>query len=406
MGAHRLAATATAAMLVPLLLLAAQPAAAGASQQWTGDVPDGMEYDPALGQLRSDILERDAAVAAGSGADYEVTLGRLRVQRQMDSAVETLSLTYPDSFGGVYWDEGLALVAQFKGEVPYAAVRLLASVGVTVKEASVRYSAEELRQLSDDVRDSLEVLGLPDSVVGIDPRNQRVIVTVGASPLVEPELAQAIQRMTDAPVSVEVAEGPTSIPLTVHGGADLWQDALHFRCTTGFTVFSGSTTGTATAGHCHPLLPAGSYYRDPYAHVNHNLTYQNSVLGNWGDFGWWTTTGEEWDDFYHGNFNVIRDVSGVKNTFSYGDPLNFYGRGSKVEYSSTVGWIGISDGTTSNLVCLYSTSGAEGDSGGPVYSGSIAAGYVTEHLLISGANRLCFSQARYIDDALGVSVKF
>ena len=46
-----------------------------------------------------------------------------------------------------------------------------------------------------------------------------------------------------------------------------------------------------------------------------------------------------------------------------------------------------------------------GDSGGPVYVGNTAAGYMTAVVNIGGVKRMCFSEAAYIDDAMGVSIK-
>lgn len=46
-----------------------------------------------------------------------------------------------------------------------------------------------------------------------------------------------------------------------------------------------------------------------------------------------------------------------------------------------------------------------GDSGGPVFVGGTAAGFIHGGPPIDGQVRMCFSQARYIDDAIGVSIK-
>ncbi len=369
-----------------------------------------MEYDPALGQLRSDVLERDARLAAASGADYAVTLGRLRVMEQLDRVVETLNTAYPDTFGGVYWDEGLVLVAQFRGEAPDAAVDRLAGLGLTVKEASVAYSARELERLSNEVRAALADAGVADSVVAVDPKNQRVAVSIGGSTSAtgpsETEISQALQGLSTAPVDVEFVDGPVFRPLTVYGGAELWADFQTYECTTRFSVVSqyGGTTGTATAGHCG--LPDGpAFYWDWYHGVYHDTTFKAKTTGYWGDFGWYTTTYVETDDFYHDNTGTLRDVTGVKTSFSPNQPQMYYGRTTRTDVLSYVGWTGVSAGGTSNMVCLYSGLADGGDSGGPVYYGGTAAGYITGLVVISSNQRVCFSQAQYIFNGIGVTVK-
>lgn len=47
-----------------------------------------------------------------------------------------------------------------------------------------------------------------------------------------------------------------------------------------------------------------------------------------------------------------------------------------------------------------------GDSGGPVYINNTAAGFIWGWVTIDGAQRDCFSQARFIDDALGPGIKW
>lgn len=242
--------------------------------------------------------------------------------------------------------------------------------------------------------------------MGIDPRNQVVVATVNAyseSPFAQSGTLQLAQGLAGVDVSIDIVEVPAVVPLNALGGAELWKDFQTFLCTTGFTVTSGSNTGIATAGHCGH--PSGMFYWDPFANVDHAVTYQGGFVGNWGDFEWFTSTGSEVDDFYHSSAGAARDVTGVKNAFSVGDPLNWYGRKSNTEYSGTVRYTNIWAGSTGNLVCMNQGSGAPGDSGGPVYTGGTAAGYVTALVWIDNAYRLCFSQTRYIDDAIGVSIK-
>jgi len=398
------ARTLTLAGIVLLFASSTLVPSADATAPQPFDVPDGMEWDPSIGQFRSDLIERDAAVAAELGADYGVTLGRLRVQEAIGKAAEALGSTYPETFGGLHWDEGLTLVGQFKGEAPGAASRILDGLGVDWKVQSVKFTGQEINEQRDRIRGALDGMQFTDSVMAIDPRDQRIMVTIAdrasASRIALDELTQAIEQLSSVPVSIDVVDGPAMVPLTVYGGAELDASALEgLECTNGFNVVSGSgTTGLATAGHCD--LPNGpAFYWDWYHGVYHYTTYKHKYVGSWGDFGWYTTTYIETDDFYHNNTGALRDVSSVMPNFGVGFPLNYYGRASKTEFSSNVGYF------VDNYVCVYNAGVTGGDSGGPVYWGGSAAGYIMGLANISGSWRMCFSQARLITNALLVTVK-
>lgn len=119
-----------------------------------------------------------------------------------------------------------------------------------------------------------------------------------------------------------------------------------------------------------------------------------------------TTTGGELDDFYHTNGGAIRDVSSVKNSFAVGNTLTMYGRGTTQEDQGTVAYTNVwIDGNAGRLVCVSQNIMGPGDSGGPVYVSGAAAGFIKGRVTIDGAGRLCLSQARYIDDAIGVSIQ-
>gem|GEM_PF-4927562 len=68
-------------------------------------------------------------------------------------------------------------------------------------------------------------------------------------------------------------------------------------------------------------------------------------------------------------------------------------------------FLNVSAGGVSGLNCMTNQGGDHGDSGGPFYIGNTAAGFIYGGVIINGVLRTCFSQARYIDDAIGVSIK-
>jgi len=370
------------------------------------DVPDGMWYDPETRQLRADALAIDAAaIAERTGLPVDTVLASLEAQLQMDELLAVVGSRFPDTFVGLYWNEKMQAVAQFKGQAPAEALRILEASGVGVRAELVRYSASELDALKDQVLRAIEGRGLKERVVAIDSRNQLVLVTIGRdtasdSIAIGNDLREAFGA---APVVIDTVDGPVTTEWNTYGGGAVGT-ATGSVCTAGFTVISGGTNGVATAGHCGSGL---SLYLDPFPNpdVSHGMTYQNGVVGFWGDFEWFTTTGTEVDDFYLPN-GALRDVSGVKNTFAVGDSLYWWGWASfPTLWNGTVGFTNVSAEGVSHLACMTGIGGAIGDSGGPFFTGSTAAGFVWGAALINGSWRTCFSQARYIDDAIGVSIK-
>jgi streptogrisin C len=380
-----------------------------APNQWSGDVPDGMEYDPSTGTLRGDVLEIDAAtISKLTGADYGRTLAHLRAQQQADLVAEELQARFPDTFAGMYWDDAGRPVAQFKNGIPAGGTSLIAAGAANGRSEVVRHSAAELAQQQMELESALKNLGVSSYVVGIDGRSNRVFASVSSGPGLagspvtrEAVIAKLPARLVDSGIAIDVVDGPVSEDLNAYGGAAAGY-ATGWVCTTGFTVYSGSTVGVATAGHCLTDLTT---YWDPFMNVFHNLTYKGGFVGSWGDFEWFTTSGTEVDDFYHNPNGALRDVSAVKNTFAVGDSLNWWGMTTWVEATGTVGWLNVTLDGVGRLNCMNQLNAAGGDSGGPVYTGGTAAGFIKAKAVINGAWRMCFSQARYIDDAIGVSIK-
>lgn len=379
----------------------------GSAASTAYDVPSGMEFNPDTGLLRSDLLEVDAAVAANQGLEYQVTLGRSRAQTRLKVAIEALATTFAGSFGGLQWGKDLSLVAQFKGQVPDQAIQILDAIELPYEIQTVAHTEAELDQLMGDVRDDLGSFNPNDVATAIDPVTQTILVTVSSTASQAQqrpeELADFLSQRTGAQVQVEFTDGPVSIDLAAYGGAELWEDFQTRRCTTGFTVLGlASLTGVATAGHCTPQLPEpGSFYDEPTLTGNYDIALQGSHVGAWGDIAWYTTTGTELDDFYYGNGNTRRDVTGIKNTWAAGDPISWYGRKTNITQANTIFWYNIASGGASRLGCAIGGVADVGDSGGPAFDGSIAAGVIAKKVFINGGWRVCFSQTRYIDEALG-----
>lgn len=371
------------------------------------DVPDGSWYDPATRRLRADALAIDAADwAKRTGLPVDAVLASLEAQLRMDELLPVVESRFPDAFVGLYWNEEMQAVAQFKGQAAAEALRLLRTSGVGVRAELVKYSASELDSVGDRVVRALEDSGLKEWTAAIDERNQVVLVTIGKDPAADSTtIANDLREaFGSAPVEIETVDGPVTMEWNTYGGGAVGTLGIGYTCTAGFTVQSGSTNGVATAGHCGPGLNS---YVDwfPNPDVVHTMTYQSGMVGYWGDFEWFTTNGTEFDDFYLPN-GTRRDVSGVKNTFAKGDTLYWWGWATyPTLWVDTVEFPNVTAGGVGHLACTKVLGGTFGDSGGPVFIGNTAAGFVFGAALIDGIWRTCHSQARYIDDAIGVSIK-
>ncbi|MBA2558411.1 MAG: hypothetical protein H0V07_00710 [Propionibacteriales bacterium] len=373
------------------------------------DVPDGMWYDPTTGTLRTDALEFDAAVVAHSqGIGIDEALARLKAQQRMDEILVEAQDLYPELVG-VRWVDG-KVVAQFDDQAPKAALELLSTTGADVDSELVKYSTSKLEQLKQQLMRSLKATGVKDFAVAIDPVDQRIIASVSTLNGARMPDGSAISRqslwatlpseLAEANVDIQVVAQPVFGATTTYGGADA-RVGTSFICTTAFTVSLGSTDGVATDGHCHGGLDS---YRDWVTGITHSMTYRTGHEGAWGDFEWFTTTGTEVDDFYSDEQGSRRDVTGVTTT-GHGTSVLWYGRVSNNNWSDTVIYLNVGTSGPDRLMCNSGYHVQSGDSGGPVYIGGAAAGQIYGWIYINGARRDCFSQARYIDEAIGVFIK-
>jgi len=170
------------------------------------------------------------------------------------------------------------------------------------------------------------------------------------------------------------------------------------RCTSGFTV---NQNGVLTAGHCNGNN--GNYY-EPAGGAVYPITHVGEHMGTWGDFQWHTTTHAEYDDFYVDN-TLLRDVSSVQPVAGIvvGATYCRYGRTTGLQcdtvYKTSTtryeGWTLIK-----KLVKMDHDEAEGGDSGGPWFIGSVAAGIHSGET----SNKDQWSKAGYVDEALGVLI--
>ena len=198
-------------MSVTLLVAGAQPSLGQSdSGQPPADVPDGMEWDPQVG-FRADVLWIDAQeIARQTGADPTVVLARLVAQARMEDIIGPVRQSYP-TFVDIYWtDHGVT--AQFIGDAPDGAIDLLATAGAPVAVESVRFTARELEGFAAHVSIILAQAGCGDCITGVDPRDQRIVATVGSDvgADIDSVRAQVARSLPGVDVSIAVAPSPVS----------------------------------------------------------------------------------------------------------------------------------------------------------------------------------------------------
>ncbi len=383
------------------------PAVGAYADEGPVDVPDGMWYDATSGLVRGDVQGVDAARAAeAKGIEVEEARIRLIAQERMSEILEDAHRLYPELVA-VRWVDGQA-TAQFKDQAPAGALELLESSGAEVRAEVVQYSTNELNGLLTDLEGFLEEMGVKDFAVGLDPAGQRLIASANTSSTGDgPDISkQALEaalpsHLADANVDIQVLDGPITQAATTYGGTDA-RKGTTFWCTNAFTVSNGSTDGIVSDSHCGTSVNS---YRDWITGITHTMSFIQGHIGFYGDLAWWSTSGNEVDDFYFNELGSRRDVTGVRTVVSQGDELFWFGRSSMNDWLDFVEFPIVNTSGPDKLACNNSHHSVGGDSGGPVYLSGTAIGLIWGYIYIDGAWRDCFTRAHYVDDALGVGIK-
>lgn len=278
-----------------------------------------------------------------------------------------LLTTLGDRSAGSYLDASGALVVDVTDAATAAQVRASGAVA-----RIVAHSAAELAETSNELARTATI---PGTAWAVDPMTNQVLVSVDESVtganLVT--LKAAVARLGDT-VRVESVSGVFSTRAT--GGDAIYSG--QYRCSLGFNVRSGSTYYFLTAGHCGNI---GTTWYSNSAHT--------SVLG--------TRAGTS---FPGNDYAIIRYTTGgtpsgtvggqdisssgtpsVNQTVTRRGSTTGIHSGRVTALNATVNY---AEGSVSGLI--RTTVCAEGgDSGGPLYSGSVAYG------LTSGGSGNCSS---------------
>jgi hypothetical protein len=344
---------------------------------------------PAI-QAPAEALAQDAAeFARESGLPPEEALGRLRFQEESVAATDLLRAQYADRLAGLYIqhrpDHRVVVVLTGRKKVP---PRTITAGGVSVPvifrtgaKATQAQVIAAMRRHQGQIRSTLD--RAPG--MGADPRTGELVVLVSRKDAEwhgRDELDAQFEVLTRVPVRIRVMDGEEA-DLGVEGGARV--DGLapetgrRQYCTSGFVVTDGARTGLVTAAHC----PDSLTYRDPQG-GDIPLTF----LGQWGwsfqDVQLHLGEAEHSPLFYaDADKKVARTITGARGRAStrVGDIVCRRGETSGygcsevelVEYAPPGDLCG---GPCAPTWVTVKGACRGGDSGGPVFTGTVALGIV------------------------------
>ncbi|WP_415948882.1 S1 family peptidase [Streptomyces sp. KLOTTS4A1] len=261
----------------------------------------------------------------------------------------------------------IRLIAVGTGLVVAAA---LAAPTANADEPST-YSAAQLARASDAVLEA-DVAG---TAWNIDPKSNRLVVTVDET--VSPAEINEIRRTAGAQAgALKIERTPGRFTKLISGGDAVY--ASGWRCSLGFNVRSGSTYYFLTAGHCTD--GAGNWYANAGRSQLIGPTAGSSFPGN--DYGIVRYSNSS---ISHPGTVGRQDITGAADA-RVGMSVTRRGSttgthsGTVTGLNATVNYGGgdIVRGMIRTNVCAE-----PGDSGGPLYSGSLAIG------LTSGGSGNC-----------------
>ncbi|RRQ78627.1 serine protease [Streptomyces griseofuscus] len=260
----------------------------------------------------------------------------------------------------------IAVAAGFLAAAAFAAPTANASDAHT-------FSASQLTQASDSVMKA----DIPGTAWAVDAKNNHVVVTVDDT-VSQAEIAKIKKQAGADAGALTIKHTAGTFNKLISGG-----DAIYggqYRCSLGFNVHSGSTYYFLTAGHC------GQVASTWYSNSGHTTTLGTNVG--------YSFPGNDFALVKYTNSSIAHPSAvGSQTISSAATPSvgqTVYRRGSTTgthsgkvtALNATVNYG--SDGIVSGLI--QTTVCAEGgDSGGPLYNGSVAYG------LTSGGSGDCTS---------------
>ncbi len=356
-------------------------------------------------------MSSDVSHDAAWLADYaDVTIQEADVmlanQETFGVVLATLRSALPEKFADAWITyRPYTLSVSFVGDVPPLARRLFDESGLTVSLVpDAPLSEASLEELQSRASKSLTEAGFDGFSVTFDAQRGQVLVTLPESAR---DAASLPPQVLDEHVKVTYTHSPVAIPMADVRGGGLLNGYNDADCTAGFSVEnSGGTGGIATAGHCQAL----SNYEWVGTGETTPLTWLNQHVGDHGDVEWHSTPSAEVPEFYSGTWGV-RDVTSVEQTDSFARGALYCKFGQTSGYGCSTVWRVAGDcdyegwPPAKRLVIMDESILRGGDSGGPWFIASQAAGISSGDCYEDGRRGSAFSKASLLGEAMNVHVR-
>jgi hypothetical protein len=340
-------------------------------------------------------VQTPAQILAQDGAEYArryavplaEALQRLQAQEQSVAATDRLQAAYADRLAGITIEHrpDYRIVVLLTGDAPVADQILSAGglqVPIVFRTGAKATRAEIVAAIHAHQAAIRAKLPRPPGM-GADPRTGELVVMIKDSDAgagILSELEQDFTSLTGVPVRIRIIDRDAD--LSVDGGARLEgvdpANGRRYICTTGFVVTDGTRTGVATAAHCPDQVSYGEPGR------------KDAPLEFVGQWGWAyrdvqihaSATPLQPLFFADSAKTVARPVVTWRNRASTRAGDFVCHRGERTGYSC--GEVEMTDFAPAGDLCggpcepTWVTVGGphcrSGDSGSPVFNGSVAFG--------------------------------
>jgi hypothetical protein len=313
---------------------------------------------------------------------------RLAAQQASIAQTDRLQAQYQDRLAGLFFDhEPFRIVLLLTGDAPVADRAIRAggvSIPVVFRTGAAATRDQIVAAIKAHQAEIRAALPRPPAM-GADPRTGALVVmTYGALPADAEALTARFAALTGVPVRIVSLASPAR-NLSLDGGARVEgvTDGRRFACTTGFVVTDGARRGIVTAAHCPDSLS--------YVGPNREKTPLEFV-GQWGwgyqDVQLHVDAAADADlrplFFADTAKRVARPVTGARSRASTRAGDFVCHRGESTGYSCSL--VEMTDFAPAGDLCggaclptwvtVAGPTCKGGDSGSPVFAGTVALGIV------------------------------
>jgi streptogrisin C len=338
-------------------------------------------------QSAVEALRQDAAEYARlNGVGLDEAMRRLRAQEESVAATDRLRTLYKDRLAGISVEHQpeYRIVVLLTGAEPVPDETIFAggtNVPVTFRTGAAA-TREQIVSAMTRHQAAIRDLVPGNRGMGLDPRTGELVLLLHASDE-RPDLEAELEALTGVPVRVRLLDG-IDTDLAVEGG---WRvegtdpgNGRRYYCTTGFVVTDKARTGIVTAAHCPDTLS----YRAP-----DGADIPLEFVGQWGarhqDVQVHVSAAAQ-QPLFHADKSrgAVRRLTSWRNRASTraGDAVCH--RGESTGYSCSQ--VELTDFAPPGELCggpcdptwvtVTGPTCRGGDSGGPIFNGTVAFGIV------------------------------